>query len=139
MRLALAAIALSLVAGAAAAEALQVPIDQSARVRLSGPAQDVVVANPAVADVNMLDARNLVVLGKQYGVTNLIVVDGLGRTILDRNIVVVAPPEGRMSFYRGGEVRTYACAPDCERAERAEGGGGAVAGALGGDAAPPTP
>lgn len=107
--------ALAVAGSAAAAEAFTVRLDHSARITLSRPARDVVVGNPAVADVNMLDARNLVISGKGYGVTNLLVVDLAGKTILDRDVVVVAGETGAVSFFRGGEVRTFACAARCER------------------------
>ena len=81
-RLAFLTFAATLATQPAAAEILTVRLDQSARVRLSAPARDVVVGNPGVADVSMLDSRNIVVLGKSYGVTNLLVVDRAGRTIL---------------------------------------------------------
>jgi len=113
-RLAFLAFAATLAAQPAAAEILTVRLDQSARVRLSAPARDVVVGNPGVADVSMLDSRNIVVLGKSYGVTNLLVVDRAGRTILDRDIVVGAP-QGSVSVYRGPAVSSYACAALCER------------------------
>lgn len=104
---------------AAAAEPLSIRVNQSAAVRLSAPARDVVIGNPAIADVNVLDKRSLVVLGKAYGITNLIVMDQAGRTIVDRQIVV-SGAEPAMSFFHGTEVRSYACADRCERI----GGGG---------------
>lgn len=100
----------------AAAPALSVPIDQSARVSLPRGARDVLIGNPAIADVNVLDDRSAVVLGKGYGVTNLLVIDHLGRTVLERQIVVSAPNVGRVSVIRGGRVEDYSCASGCERA-----------------------
>ena len=102
-------------AGAARAQSLPVRIDQVTRVTLPAPARDIVIGNPSVADVTVIDGRNLLVMGRVYGVTNLVVFDGAGRTILDRQIVVSASDEGRVSFYRGPDVHNYACAPRCER------------------------
>ena len=34
---------------------------------------------------------------------------------IDRDIVVSAPDYGQVSYFRGGEARTFACAPRCER------------------------
>ena len=82
---------------------------------LSRPARDVVVGNPQVADVTLLDSRNLVVLGKGYGTTNVLVVDRAGRTIVDHRVIVAASDLGAVSLLRGAEVRTYACAPICEQ------------------------
>lgn len=102
-------------AGGAQAQSLSVKVDQAMRVSLGGVARDVVVGNPAVADVTVLDGRNLIVLGKGPGVTNLVVVDARGRTLVDREIVVSGGDEGRVSYFRGGGVQTYACSPRCER------------------------
>lgn len=111
----LAALATLAFAGAAMAQSLTVRIDQAARVALPATARDVMIGNPAIADVSVIDGRNLVVVGKGYGATNLIVVDGRGRTILDREIVVSAVDDGRISFFRGPDVHNYACSPRCER------------------------
>jgi Flp pilus assembly secretin CpaC len=113
-RIALVAVAAALAASPALAETMTVRLDQSARIRLAGPARDVVVGNPLVADVSMLDSRNVVVLGKSYGVTNLLIVDRAGRTIIDRDIVVSAP-EGSVSVFRGPAMSSYACSALCER------------------------
>lgn len=116
MRFFVVALAAAAVAGSAmAAETLNVKLDQSARITLRQPIRDVVVGNPAVADVSMLDGNSLVVVGKTYGVTNLLIVDRAGRTIMDRDIVVTAPDSGAVSLFRGAEQRTYSCAPRCER------------------------
>lgn len=114
--LSLAAALLALSAAAPAlAQGMPIRIDQAARVVLSGTARDVIIGNPAVADVTVLDGRTLVVTGKGYGITNLMVVDGRGRTILDRQIIVSASDDGRITMYRGPDLYNYACAPRCER------------------------
>lgn len=97
------------------AESLAVNIDQGARVTLSRPAHDVMVGNPAIADVTVLDDRHLMVLGKAYGVTNIMIADNSGRTIFSRQVVVSAPDDNRISVYRGPDVYNYACSPRCER------------------------
>jgi Flp pilus assembly secretin CpaC len=108
------ALALVGAAPAWAAETLSVRMNQNAALRLAGPARSVVVGNPAIADVTMLDARSLVVVGKAYGVTNLMVMDAAGRTILDRQVVVTAP-DSAMTYFKGGKPQTYACADRCEQ------------------------
>jgi hypothetical protein len=110
-----AALVVLAVAGSAAAQSLQVRIDQAARVSLPATARDVIVGNPSVADVTVIDGRNLVVMGKGYGITNIVVIDGRGRTILDRQIIVSASDDGRVTMYRGSELFNYSCAPRCER------------------------
>ncbi len=110
-----AALAVLTTGGVALAQGVPVRIDQTSRVTLSAPARDVFIGNPSVADVTIIDGRNLLILGKSYGVTNLVVLDARGRTILDRQIVVAAADDGRVSFYRGADVYNYSCSPRCER------------------------
>jgi len=102
-------------ASTAAAASLVVPIDQSAAVNLPRGTRDVLIGNPAIADVSVLDSGKAVILGKGYGVTNLVVIDQLGRTVMERQIVVSAPTTGRVSVIRGARVDDYACAGGCER------------------------
>lgn len=109
--------AAALLAGAAQAAAPTLPVakDQSARLLLPPGARDVMIGNPKIADVNVLDGRSVVVLGKGYGVTNLLVIDALGRTVMERQIVVGAPDTGRVSVIRGKTIDSYACAGACEK------------------------
>jgi Flp pilus assembly secretin CpaC len=102
-------------ASAALADPLAVQIDTSTRITLPTSARDVVVGNPAIADVTVLDGRNILVLGRSYGITSLMVTDQRGRTILNTQVVVSSNDVGRVSLIRGPELRTYACAPRCER------------------------
>jgi Flp pilus assembly secretin CpaC len=99
----------------ASAADVAVSIDQAARITLAHPARDIIVGNPGIADVTLLDARHLIVTGKSYGVTNLLVTDQAGRTILNRQLVVAGPTYGQVSLHRGVDVADYACSPRCER------------------------
>ena len=111
-------LALALLAASALpalAQSLAVPIDQSTVVTLPAAARDVVIGNPLVIDVNLLNSRNAVVIGKAYGVTSLQVFDDLGRSIYARQVVVSASDDNRVAFYHGPNVTNYACSPRCER------------------------
>jgi Flp pilus assembly secretin CpaC len=116
--------ALILVAGTAvpslAAESFSVPIDQSAVLMLPVGAQNVMIGNPAIADVNMVDTRTAVVLGRGFGVTNMLVIDGRGRTLMNRQIVVSSANTGHVSIIRGSgqgaATKNYACGSRCEQA-----------------------
>ncbi len=114
-RAALAFLIAALAPTAALAQSLAVNIDQAARVSLGRAARDVTVGNPAIADVTVLDDRHLMVTGKSYGVTNIMVADASGRTIFSRQVVVSAPDANRISLYRGPDIYNYACSPRCER------------------------
>ena len=98
---------------AEAAPALMAPINQSIPINLPRGTRDVLIGNPAIADVSVLDSGKAVLVGKGYGVTNLVIIDQLGRTVLNRQVVVAAPT-GNVSVIRGAKVEDYACASRCE-------------------------
>jgi pimeloyl-ACP methyl ester carboxylesterase len=92
-----------------------VPIDQSIRIGLRGAAASVVVTNPAIADVTLLDDHSLVVVGRSYGQTHLLVTDASGRTLFNSAIAVSPTDDGHIALYRGPSVANFSCAPRCER------------------------
>ena len=104
---------LLLAAGVAHAQTLNVEIDRSARVALMGSAASVIVGNPAIADVTVVDANTLFVTGKGYGVTEVVAVDGVGRTIFQGEIVVTGGSTGSVRVWRGAQATEMACAASC--------------------------
>lgn len=119
-RIAIAVLAAGLISGPAFAQTLSVRPDQAVRIALASPAKDVAVGNAEIADVVVLDARNILVVGKGYGTTNVVVIDGAGRMILDRTVVVSAADSGQVSLYRGTSAAQFACSPRCELTQEAE-------------------
>ncbi len=117
-RFALALLAAALAPVSALAAGLSVPLNEAVRVTLPTQAHDVIVGNPAIADVTVADAHHLVLTGKTDGVTNVIVTDVRGRTIFDRQIVVSAGDLEGVTLINGPTVSTYACAATC----RSQGG-----------------
>ena len=117
-RLFLAFAATALLASPALAQTLSVRADQAVRIALPAPARDVAVGNPAIADVMVLDERNIVILGKGFGTTNVIALDRSGRLILDRVVVVSAADAGQVTVYKGTSASQYACAPRCEMTDK---------------------
>jgi Flp pilus assembly secretin CpaC len=105
----------------AQAEALIVPLDHSIHLRVAGTASSVVVGNPSVADVTVVDSHTLFVSGRGYGVTDVVVLDGTGRTLFSREVIVGVAPTGRVSVWRGPTRVDMACAPNCQPSIRSGG------------------
>jgi Flp pilus assembly secretin CpaC len=116
-RLSLAFIAALTLCGASAqAQILPVPAGQAAHVGLQGAVRDVVVGDPTVADVSVINERTLVVMGKRPGVTTLLAFDAAGRPLADRQVVVSEAGGGSVTVYRGAANTTnYACGAQCTR------------------------
>jgi Flp pilus assembly secretin CpaC len=110
---ALAAAALLSAAGVAQAQSLNVEIDRSSRISLRGAAASVIVGNPDIADVTVVDASTLFVTGKGYGVTEVVAVDALGRTLYQGEVVVTGGSTGSVRVWRGAQATEMACAASC--------------------------
>jgi hypothetical protein len=95
---------------------LSLPIDTSVRVGFAGSARDVVIGNPMIADVTLLESGGAIILGKEYGLTSITAFDAAGRTVFSRQVVVVAGTDNRVAYFRGAQQNNYVCADGvCER------------------------
>ena len=110
-----AGVAVLLMTGAVMAQSrgLTVELDHSARIQLAGSASSVIVGNPRIADVTVVNDRTLFVSGRGHGVTDVIVVDALGRTIYNGQISVIAPRDGQVRVWRGTQATEMACGAGC--------------------------
>ncbi len=97
----------------AAANDVIVLIDQASLVKLDRPAAEIVVGNPSIADVSVQSGKVLIVTGKSFGETNLIVIDADGKMIINRRLIVQEPRTGFVTVYRGSARQTLHCAPYC--------------------------
>ena len=102
-------------AGPTAAHAadLMVRYDQSQLIRLPRPASEVIIGNPSIADVAIQGGNLLVVTGKSFGVTNIVVMDKAGAILTEHTVQVAGPVDQTVVVYRGVNRETYSCMPDC--------------------------
>ena len=84
-------------------------------MRLDQPAATIIIGNPAIADASVQNREMLIVTGKAYGSTNLIVLDGQGQVISESTIYVQAVQDGAVTVQRGMDKVSLACTPNCER------------------------
>jgi Flp pilus assembly secretin CpaC len=106
-------------AAQAEARPLNVEIDHATRVQLRAPAGSVIVANPKIADVTVVDANTLFITGKGYGVTEIVAVDALGRPLFQSQVVVSAGSSGSVRVWRGAQATEMACGASCSPSVRA--------------------
>ncbi|MBN9460332.1 MAG: type II and III secretion system protein family protein [Burkholderiales bacterium] len=94
--------------------AMNLVVGKSTLVRLPGPIERISVGNPAVADVTLISARELYLLGKTFGSTNVIMWRRGGpTTIIDVSVSADASAlEQRIRMLLPGEdgIRAYAAA-----------------------------
>jgi len=93
---------------------------QASYVALTSPVRDIVLGDPLVADVSVINERTLVVLGKRAGVTSLMAFDAQGRALVDRRVVVSEAPDDAVTVQRGAVASSYACGVRCSKLGPAE-------------------
>jgi len=106
----------ALQAGAAFAQdgPVMVTVDRAKVFRIDDGASAVIVGNPFIADVSMFDANTVVITGKSYGTTNLVILDADNKPIVDEDITVRASDDDVVSIYRKAARVTMSCNPVCE-------------------------
>jgi Flp pilus assembly secretin CpaC len=96
--------------------AIRVDIDYARIVRVPQGAQTLVIGNPLIADVTMLkNSQLMVITGKSFGTTNLIVLDRAGAQV-GESIVTVVPSDDKLVVQRGTHRESLSCNPKCGRA-----------------------
>ncbi len=93
---------------------LRVTIDRAKVVRTNGIVETVIIGNPSIVDATIQDANTLILTGRSFGVTNLIILDSDGDAIVDETVVVQNHEANTVRIYRRAQRETLACSPVCE-------------------------
>jgi hypothetical protein len=98
---------------AAEEKAIIVDLDYARVIKLPEGAQTLVIGNPLIADVTTLKNNQLmVVTGKSFGSTNLIVLDRAGAEV-GESVIRVVPANEYLTVQRGPHRESYSCNPEC--------------------------
>lgn len=98
---------------ATAKESIYVTVDRAKVMRIAEPASTVIIGNPAVADAVMHNQNTLVIVGRRFGATNLIILDEDSQPIADE-IIVVRPADSTVVTVQRQAARfSYSCSPTC--------------------------
>lgn len=109
------AAALAALAGpAVAASDVVIQADQAKIISVSGQPGTVVVGNPSIADVTV-QGDKVILMGRNYGVTNLIILDREGNQLAALDITVQITDKNAVHLYKAGRRMSLACAPTCEQ------------------------
>ncbi|RUX45248.1 hypothetical protein EN742_30820 [Mesorhizobium sp. M4A.F.Ca.ET.020.02.1.1] len=113
-------LAATFVMPAKAGSGIEVTMNQAKIVKLSRAADTIVIGNPAIADASVQDASTIVLTGKGFGVTNLVVLDQEGSPIIDEQVTVVRQDASSVRIYRRAEIQTLSCTPYCESSYKSD-------------------
>lgn len=99
---------------------IEVVMNEAKIVKLARAADTIVIGNPAIADAAVQDANTIVLTGKGFGTTNIVVLDDSGEPIVDERVVVKRSDASTMRIYRRDNVLTLSCTPICQKAFQSE-------------------
>jgi Flp pilus assembly secretin CpaC len=97
------------VAPIAFAADIEVPLDQVRVLTFQAPVKTVFVGNPVIADVTVIDPMHVFILGKNFGTTNVVALDSMGRESMNEQVTVLARPGSTVTVQRGASKMTLNC------------------------------
>ena len=86
------------------------------RVALPASAGSVIVANPNIADVNVVDSHTVYIVGRGYGSSDVTILDRAGKPIFDSEVMVTAGQHSAVTVYKGSTPSVMVCSDVCEAA-----------------------
>lgn len=121
LRLAVLGGLVSAVAGQAAAQEeqesglLRVFMNHARVLKLDRPVSKVIVGNSNVADATVADPTTIVLTGRSFGTTNLVLLDTEGNAIADERILVSIDEGNTVRVFRQTGRSVLSCTPNCEQ------------------------
>ncbi len=99
---------------AQSSELLRVFMNHARILKFEHPVSSVIVGNSEVADITVSDPTTVVLTGKSYGSTNLVILNDAGEAIVDKRIVVSVDEENSVRIFRQIDRSVLSCSPICE-------------------------
>ncbi|HEV7307310.1 pilus assembly protein N-terminal domain-containing protein [Ensifer sp.] len=96
-------------------EMMRVYMDHARVLKLDRPVSKVIIGNADVADATVADARTIVITGRNFGTTNLVILDQDGNAMVDERILVSIDEGNTVRIYKQTSRTVLSCTPNCER------------------------
>ena len=93
---------------------LRVFMDHARILKLDRPVSKVIVGNAQVADATVADPKTIVLTGRSFGTTNIVLLDAAGNAIVDERILVSIDEGNTVRVFRQTERSVLSCTPNCE-------------------------
>jgi Flp pilus assembly secretin CpaC len=100
--------------GALAENTIKIELDYARVIKLDRPVSRVIIGNADIADAAVSDAQTIILTGKKFGTTNLVILDADGTAIVDERILVSLENHNTLQVYRQAEREIMSCTPSCE-------------------------
>ncbi|MDF2369834.1 MAG: pilus assembly protein N-terminal domain-containing protein [Rhizobiaceae bacterium] len=96
---------------------IKVELDYVRVIKLDRPVSRVIIGNAEIADATVSDPQTIIITGKRFGTTNLVILDQDGTAIVDERILVSMEDHNTMMVYRQADREIMSCTPTCEPIE----------------------
>ncbi|MDB5523622.1 MAG: hypothetical protein JWM58_1385 [Rhizobium sp.] len=93
---------------------MRVFLNHAKVLKLDRPVSKVIVGNANVADATVADSQTIVLTGKAFGTTNLVLLDADGNALLDERVLVSIDEGNTLRLFRQTVRTVYSCTPACE-------------------------
>lgn len=94
---------------------LRVYMDHARVLKLDRAVSKVIIGNSEVADATVADAKTIVLTGRSFGTTNLVLLDADGNAIVDERILVSIDEDSTVRVFRRTDRSVLSCTPNCEQ------------------------
>jgi Flp pilus assembly secretin CpaC len=94
---------------------LRVFMNHARVLKLDRPVAKVIVGNAQVADATVADPTTIVLTGRSFGTTNLVLLDGEGNAIADERVLVSIDEGNTVRVFKQTERSVLSCTPNCEQ------------------------
>lgn len=94
---------------------LRVYMNQARILKLDRPVSKVIIGNAQVADATVADPKTIVLTGRAFGATNLVLLDAEGNAIADERILVSIDEGNTVRVFRQTDRSVLSCTPNCEQ------------------------
>ncbi|TKT59869.1 hypothetical protein FDR95_08755 [Rhizobiaceae bacterium LC148] len=94
---------------------LRVFMNHARVLKLDRPVSKVIVGNSNVADATVADATTIVLTGRSFGATNLVLLDAEGNAIADERVLVSIDEGNTVRVFRQTARSILSCTPNCEQ------------------------
>ncbi len=93
---------------------LNVYMNHARVLKLDRPVSKVIVGNSEVADATVADAKTIVLTGRSFGTTNIVILDADGNAIVDERILVSIDEGNTVRVFKQTIRSVLSCTPNCE-------------------------
>ncbi|MCR9137121.1 MAG: pilus assembly protein N-terminal domain-containing protein [Alphaproteobacteria bacterium] len=100
--------------GVIAEDTIKVELDYARVIKLDRPVSRVIIGNSDIADAAVSDSQTIILTGKKFGTTNLVILDNDGSAIVDERILVSLENKNTLQIYRQADRQIMSCTPNCE-------------------------